>query len=170
MSMPTSRDWALGPQPSGVAVDERAFMQWKTEPAGLSITRDRLAANAAFSPRTRSGNTERAYCIRWSMVMVPHYLTTNSILDHFTLFIRLQVLSTPVQWLKIPITQCWLHLQHLTDREDNGLSSNSITSIWSETKLLTTYETCRTHISNQKVCLSHPHRDRSSRSVTSFRL
>jgi len=36
-------------------------MHWKTEPAGLFITRDRLAANAAFSPRTRSGNTERAY-------------------------------------------------------------------------------------------------------------
>ena len=38
-----------------------SFMQWKTEPAGLFITRDRLAANAAFSPRTHSGNTERAY-------------------------------------------------------------------------------------------------------------
>ena len=38
-----------------------SFVQWKTEPAGLFITRDRLAANAAFSPRTRSGNTERAY-------------------------------------------------------------------------------------------------------------
>jgi len=37
-------------------------MQWKTEPDGLFITRDRLAANAAFSPRTRSENTERAYC------------------------------------------------------------------------------------------------------------
>jgi len=36
-------------------------MQWKTEPADLFITRDRLAANAAFSPRTRSENTERAY-------------------------------------------------------------------------------------------------------------
>jgi len=36
-------------------------MEWKTEPAGLFITRDRLAANTAFSPRTRSGNTERAY-------------------------------------------------------------------------------------------------------------
>ena len=40
-------------------------MQWKTEPAGLFITRDRLAANAAFSPRTRSGNTERAYHESW---------------------------------------------------------------------------------------------------------
>ena len=39
-------------------------MQWKTEPAGFFITRDRLTANAAFSPRTRSGNTERAYLLR----------------------------------------------------------------------------------------------------------
>jgi len=43
-------------------------MQWKTEPAGLFITRDRLAANAAFSPRTRSGNTERAY---WLLHQLP---------------------------------------------------------------------------------------------------
>ena len=81
-------------------------MQWKTESAGLFITRDRLAANAAFSPRTRSGNTERAYSLSLSRAMDRRRIMRHGVISSCQSAVTFEIVNRGVTtggiWVYIP--------------------------------------------------------------------